>query len=162
MNLLLPKTIDNRYRGQWAALVLFVPVLAIKLLIGINISGLNPMIRPYDILQDVDGIPMDSFTTAAAYEIEFATAAWGGALVIIALFGVLTLVRYRALIPIAILMVLAEQSWRQVASITEKVMAGAPLLSSDGAQINLVFSAVLLVAFILALIPRKIFTSHDE
>jgi len=155
MTLLFPKLIDNRYRGQWAALVLFVPVLVIKLLIGINISGLNPMIKPYDILQDVDGIPMDSFTAAAAYEIEFATAAWGGALVIIALFGGLAVVRYRALIPVAILMLFLEQSWRQVASIMEKIMAGAPLLSSAGAQINLAFSAALLAALVLSIIPRK-------
>ena len=155
MNLLFPKLIDNRYRGQWAAFVLFVPVMVIKLLIGINISGLNPMIKPYDILQDVDGIPMDSFTAAAAYEIEFATAAWGGALVILALFGGLAMVRYRALIPVAILMLLLEQSWRQVTSITEKMMAGAPLLSSAGAQINLTFSAALLAALVLSIIPRK-------
>ena len=133
----------------------FVPVLVIKLLIGINISGLNPMIKPYDILQDVDGIPMDSFSAAAAYEIEFATAAWGGALVVIALFGGLAVVRYRALIPVAILMLFLEQSWRQVASIMEKMIAGAPLLSSAGAQINLAFSAALLAALVLSIVPRK-------
>ena len=155
MTVLFPKLIDNRYRGQWAALVLFAPILVPKPLIGFNIFVLKPMIKPYDILQDVDGVPMDSFTAAAANEIEFATAAGGGALAIIALFGGLAMVRYRAFIPVAILMLLLEQSWRQVASIVERIMAGAPLLSSAGAQINLVFSAALLTSLVLSTIPSK-------
>ncbi len=155
MNLLFPKAIDNQFRGRWIALVLFVPIVLMKIAIGWNVAGLNPYMSPYEILRDVDGVPMDSFARAAVSEIEYFGASWGVATVIIGLFGLLALIRYRAMIPLAILMVFLEQSWRQVASIAERLTANSNDALATGSLINIAFSILLLAALLLSIIPRR-------
>jgi len=131
-----------------------------KIAIGVNVAGLNPFVTPYEVLRDVDGFPMDSFSSEAVSAIEYITAAWGGSVIIIACFGLLTLVKYRALIPVAIFMLFVEQSWRQVTSILDRLASNADIPLAAGTLINMGFSAALLIAFILSVIPRKHSISH--
>ncbi|MBL4620131.1 MAG: hypothetical protein JKX88_08550, partial [Marinicaulis sp.] len=98
-SLLFPKVIDNKYRGQWLALVFFAPVLLLKIMMGFNVAGFNPALEVRDILQDVDGIPLDTYSTAAATDLVFFANAWGLSLFTICLVGVIALIRYRAMIP---------------------------------------------------------------
>ncbi len=111
VSLLFPKMIDNRYRGQWLALVCFVPVLLLKLAIGFKVAGINPAIKVHDILQDVDGIPLDTYSTAAVTDLIFFANAWGLSLLTICLVGVIALIRYRSMIPIAILLFYKNFKW---------------------------------------------------
>ena len=84
--LLFPKSIDNRYRGQWLALILFVPVLLLKLMMGFNVAGFNPMLDVRDILQNVDGVSLDAYSPEAASDIVFLANAWGFSLFILGVF----------------------------------------------------------------------------
>ncbi|MFN0022297.1 MAG: hypothetical protein ACKVS5_00195 [Parvularculaceae bacterium] len=154
--LLFPKTIDNAYHGQWLALLLFAPVLLFKGVIGFNVAGLNPAITTERILISADGVPLGSYPAEAVAEIVYASASWGFVMVLLALVAVLALARYRALIPLVILLFTAEQGFRQARAMMERMAEPA----SDAARslsfyINWGFTIALLLALALSLIPRK-------
>lgn len=158
LGLLFPKTIDNTYRGQWLALILFVPVLLLKLIMGFNVAGFNPTIEVRDILQNVDGIPLDTYSPEAASDILFMASAWGFSLFITGIFGVIALLRYRAMIPIAILLLTIEQAGRKAMSIAESGLRLGPEELTAGNIINWVLSAALVLALILSVVKRRLAT----
>ena len=154
LQLLFPKTIDNKYRGQWLALFLFVPVLALKTLMGFNVGGFNPAVKVRDVLQNVDGIPLDTYSAPAAADLVFFANAWGLSLFTICLVGIVALVRYRAMVPMAIFLLTFEQVVRKATSIAESGLQIGPDMSA-GNIINWVLSAALVLALILSIIPRR-------
>ncbi len=153
-SLLFPKVIDNKYRGQWLALVFFLPVLVMKLLMGFNVAGFNPAIAVRDILQDVDGIPLDTYSASAVTDLVFFANAWGLSLFTICLVGLLALIRYRAMIPIAILLLTIEQGGRKAMSVMESGLGIGPDMSM-GSIINWVLSVVLVLALALSVMRRQ-------
>ena len=153
--LLFPKTIDNNYRGQWLALLFFVPVLLLKLMMGFNVAGFNPTLDVRDILQNVDGMPLDSYSAAAATDIVFLANAWGFSLFVIGLFGVIALLRYRAMIPLAILFLTIEQVGRKAMSIAESGLRLGPDELTAGNIINWALSAALILALVLSMMRRR-------
>ncbi len=154
VGLLFPEVIDNKYRGQWWALVFFVPVLLLKLMMGFNVAGLNPVIAVRDILQDVDGIPLDTYSPAAVTDLIFFANAWGLSLLTICLVGVVALIRYRSMIPIAILLLTFEQVGRKAMSIAESGW-GIGSDMSAGNTINWALSFALLLALVLSIVRRR-------
>ncbi|NOX94958.1 MAG: hypothetical protein GXP04_07645 [Alphaproteobacteria bacterium] len=155
-SLLFPKVIDNKYRGQWLALVFFAPVLLLKIMMGFNVAGLNPAIDVRDILQDVDGIPLDTYSTQAASDLVFSANAWGLSLFTICLVGVIALIRYRAMIPIAILLLTVEQVGRKAMAmaIAESGLGIGPDMSM-GSIINWALSVALVLALALSMMRRR-------
>lgn len=149
MNLLFPAVIDNQYRGLWIGLALFVPVLTIKTLMGVNVGGLNPFMETAAILEGVDGVPLSQFSQAAVDEIIFATQSWGKALVVLCAFGWLALIAYRAALPLAIALLALEQFARSLPYWIENGVSLAP-----AGLINLGLSGALALAFICSLIRR--------
>ena len=154
LRLLFPTVLDNKYRGQWLALVFFVPVLLLKLMMGFNVAGFNPVMEVRDILQDVDGIPLDTYSTGAVTDLIFFANAWGLSLFTVCLVGVIALIRYRSMIPIAILLLTVEQVGRKAMSIAESGL-GIGSEMSAGSTINWVLSIALLLALLLATIRRR-------
>ncbi|MFV0276782.1 MAG: hypothetical protein ACK5HY_06310 [Parahaliea sp.] len=150
--LLFPRIIDNTYRGQWLALVLFVPLLLLKLAMGFNMAGFNPFLDPRQILQDIDGIPLDAYGSAAAADLVFFASAWAAGLLTIGLFGVIALVRYRAMIPLAFLLLTFEQIGRELVHFDS---FGAPDVLSTASLINWGFSGALILGFVLSIVPRR-------
>jgi len=153
-SLLFPKVIDNRYRGQWLALLFFVPVLILKLMMGFNVAGLNPALDARDILIDVDGIPLDSYSVEAASHLVFFANAWGLCLFTITVFGVIALIRYRAAIPIAIFLLAIEQLGRKAMSIAESGL-GLDWPMSMAGMINWGLSIALILALVLSMMRRQ-------
>ncbi len=149
---LFPKQFDNTYRGSIAAIVILAPLLLMKLVIGFNIAGFNPWVSNRHILMSVDGIPLDTFSSAAASEIVFSSAAWGLGLVILGLLGVLALVRYRSMIPLMFVFLAIEQIGRKAIAIINAPPAapeGGAL--AMGALINWAFLAAILLGLALSL-----------
>jgi hypothetical protein len=162
---LFPRSLTNAYQGSWVAVWLLAPVLIIKTLMGFNFSGLNPLINVGEILQSVDGVPLDTFSDEAAAAVMNSAHAWGVALFALCLFVWLILVRYRAGLPVAILVLLIEQVGRSGAgslrAITEEAAGSAT--PTAGALINLGLSAALAIAFVLSLLPvRRLQTDGDQ
>jgi hypothetical protein len=154
LSLLFPKVIDNKYRGQWLALVLFVPVLLLKIMMGFNVAGFNPTIEVRDILQNIDGIPLDTYSTAAATDLVYFANAWGLSLFTIGLVGLIALIRYRAMIPIAILLLTVEQVGRKAMSIAESGLRIGPDMTA-GNIINWALSVALVLALVLSIMRRR-------
>ncbi len=154
LSLLFPKVIDNKYRGQWLALVFFVPVLLLKVMMGFNFAGFNPAIEVRDILQDIDGISLDTYSAAAASDLVYFANAWGLSLFTIGLVGLIAFVRYRAMIPIAILLLTVEQLGRKAMSIAESGLGIGPDMSM-GSIINWVLSVALVLALVLSIMRRR-------
>ena len=113
MSNLLPKRIDNGYRGHALAIWLLIPIVLMKLAMGVNVAGLNPWISSRFVLQNADGIPVDTFPTEAGAAVVFLFASWGLALLVINLLGVVVLIRYRAMIPLVYLLLSIEQIGRK-------------------------------------------------
>jgi hypothetical protein len=154
---LFPRSLTNTYQGLWAALWLLAPVLLMKTVIGFNFSGLNPFVSVREVLQTVDGVPLDTFSPEAAATIVETAGAWGMALFALCLFCWLIVVRYRAGLPAAILVLLIEQLGRTGVG-TVRVVAdivATSELPAAGALINLAMSALLIIAFLLSLVRAR-------
>lgn len=145
---IFPRQIDNAYRGYWFAVWLLVPLVLLKLAMGVNV-----MINTRDIIEGVDGIPLSTFGAEAQKHLVFSFQAWALGLFLLAALGLLALVRYRAMIPLIYLLLLAENAGRKVIS----VASGSPLVGapSTATLINVLLIAALLIGFALSIGPAE-------
>lgn len=152
INRLFPKQADNTYQGHQAAVWLFVPMVLLKLAMGLNVAGLNPWISNRMVAETADGIPLESFGAEAASTVMFLFASWGLALFVLSLLGVVVLLRYRALIPMLYLLFSIEQFGRYWVAQTSPILRAAPSEGTTaGLLINWGFMAVLAIGFALSL-----------
>jgi hypothetical protein len=103
LNRLLPAQIDNRYRGHRLALWLLYPITLLNLVID-----LVSIFSPDGGAQSADGIPLDTFSAAAARAVVGVAAYLGLADLVLVVFSVLALVRYRAMVPLIYLVIVIE------------------------------------------------------
>lgn len=145
---IFPKQFDNLYRGHWLGLALFVAVVALK-----AIQGFNSVVWTHNIMVSADGIPVDSFGPVAASEAVLMFALLGMYLLVLPLIGVVALIRYRAMIPFMLLMLLVVQLGARLVhwlhpTVLETSGSPAPI----GLYVNLGILAVTLIAFLLSLL----------
>ncbi len=154
---LLPKRIDNGYRGHALAIWLLIPIVLMKLAMGVNVAGLNPWISSRFVLQNADGIPVDTFPIEAGAAVVFLFASWGLALLVINLLGVVVLIRYRAMIPLVYLLLSIEQIGRKGLAILHPIIRSGEGASgiSPGLWINWGLSAALVIGLILSLVSVR-------
>ncbi len=154
---LLPRHVSNDYQGWWLALCLLVPILLMKIVIGFNLSGLNPFVSVAEILRTVDGVPIDSFSPEAVRAVLASTKSWGMAMLTLCLFVWLIVLRYRAALPLAILALLFEQVGRTgggLVTLVHNMLAGSGPAAAGG-WINLIMTGALGQAFLLSLLTRR-------
>lgn len=159
---LFPRTLSDSYRGSGVALWLFVPVLIVKTLMAFNFMGANPFIDVSQVLERVDGVPMSTLTAPAVGSILDLASAWGAALLTLCLAAWIIIVRYRSGAPMAVLLILIEQLLRTGRDLTRealKLVHSATSLAS-GVWINMGITTMLVVALMLALIPRRNTSAH--
>lgn len=150
---LLPVQADNAYRGHALALLILAPILAVKLLMGLNLGGLNPWVSARQVIEQVDGVPLTSFPAAAADMVVFMYGAWGISLLVISLFGLVVLTRYRAFVPLLLCLLLLEQAGREVLSLGMAHSATAGITLAG--VINWGLSALLVAGLALSLFERR-------
>jgi hypothetical protein len=154
---LFPRSLSNAYQGSRWAIVLLLPVLLMKTLIGFNFSGVNPYVDVREILKTVDGVPLDTFSPQAVASVLDASGAWGAALFALCLLAWIILIRFRAGLPLAIMALLVEQLLRTGAdtlAVVQRIAAGTAQLA-PGAMINLGMSALLVSAFVFSLLAVR-------
>jgi len=100
---ILPRTIDNDYRGQKLAYVPFILLVLLRLVIGTN-----SIIHGYDVMTKADGVPLGTFPPAAVQALVSVWALLGLSRVIIGLFCVVVLLRYRSMIPLLFVVLLFQ------------------------------------------------------
>ena len=152
---IFPRQIDNTYRGHWLGIGLLAVVVLMK-----GTQGVASVFDTRDVLTTADGIPLDSYGAAAGETVIALTALLGFCLLVIALLGVVVLIRYRAMIPFMFLVQLIVQIGGRVllavnpidrSAETSMGFAGHPI----GFWVNLGILAMTLIGFILSLQDRK-------
>ncbi len=149
---LFPKQADNAYRGSPLAIWILVPILLMKLAMGVNVSGLNPWLSNRFVIEHADGIPISSYGPEAASVVMFLFASWGLGLLTISLLGVVVMIRYRAMTPLMYLLLMIDQLGRKaISQFSPIIRPAAPDGVSYAVLINWGFSAALVIGLILSL-----------
>lgn len=145
---ILPRRIDNTYRGHPLAVWLFLSVVVVKM--GI---ALGTIFNGRAAAQRADGIPLDSFGAAGAQAVVALFAIWGLAQLVLGLLGVLALLRYRAMIPFLFVVLLLEHLVRKWILLVKPIArTGTPA----GPYINLALLALMIVGLALSLRSRTL------
>lgn len=103
-NQLLPRQADNGFQGCKPALWIFVLILLI-----LTAMSVNSIFNGHSVAINADGLPLDTYTPEGAQAVVSFYAIWGGTQLIIVMLGIITMIRYRALVPLMFLMLLLEQ-----------------------------------------------------
>ncbi len=143
---LFPREIDNVYRALRPGLWLFALVVALKAIIGTN-SILNSRA----VATGADGIPLDRLGPTAEPIIISLFALLNVGQLVLALFGVLVLLRYRAMVPIAFLLFLFDHLARKSVAWLHPFETEA---EGPGFSINLALLAIMLIGLTLSLATR--------
>jgi hypothetical protein len=145
---IFPRQFDNAYRGHWLGLALFVLIVALKAL-----QGVNSMILTHRTMVGADGIPVDSFGPVAASEATLMFALLGMYLLLLPLLGLVALIRYRAMIPFLLLMLIVVQlGARGVHLLHPTIGETAGSAEPVGFYVNLGILAMTVIAFVLSLV----------
>jgi hypothetical protein len=134
---LLPRRMDNEYRGHKLALWLFGLVIAMK-----SAQSLAIIFNGYSTARDADGIPLDSFTPAVAQTVVAVFAQGSLWRLFFCLLCVLVLLRYRSAVPLMFGLLALNYLAAQLVSIFVPLpRVGAPV----GPLVNLMLFVVMLV-----------------
>ncbi|HUF17517.1 MAG TPA: hypothetical protein VMS12_05680 [Thermoanaerobaculia bacterium] len=129
---LLPRVIDNSYRGPKAALWLLCILAVIKVAMG-----LNSIFNGSFVLSSADGVPLATYPPPAAQTIVAIFALWALGQLLFALLAVLALVRYRTMTPLLFAILLAEHLGRKL------ILQFLPIIRSDAVPASLINAALL-------------------
>ena len=144
---LLPRSFDNTYRGHKLALWLFGLLILLKVLMGVN-----SIFNAYMVASSADGIPLDTFPPAAAQTITSLFALLGISNVVICLFSLLVLARYRAMVPLMFALLLLELMGKRMFLYVEPIFrTGTP----PSFYLNLVLLGVMSLGLVLSLLRRN-------
>jgi hypothetical protein len=134
---LLPKRLDNEYRGHKLALWLFGLVVALK-----SAQSLAILLNGYATARDADGIPLDTFSAEAAQTVVAVFAQGSLWRLFFCLLGGLVLLRYRSAVPLMLaLLALNYLSAQLVLQLVPLPRVGAPI----GPLVNLLAFVVMVV-----------------
>lgn len=147
---IFPKQFDNFYRGHWLAIWLLVPIVLLRLVIGAN-SILNTRL----VATTADGIPLDSFGAAGAEAVIALFALLGLYFVLLALLGILVLIRYRAMIPLMYLLLLAQQLGGRVLGLLHPIARSGASSAQLGSALILGILAATVLGFVLSLLGNS-------
>lgn len=140
---LLPRRIDNDYRGHRLALWILGALAVMKLPMGAN-----AIFNGREVAAGVDGIPLDAFPPDAARAVLALFAAWGLGQVLLGLACVLALVRYRAAAPIVFALLLVENVGRKTIF---WFLPSVPTATTANVVVNSVSVALMLAGLALSL-----------
>ena len=143
---ILPRQVDNSYRGHRLALWLFGVLVFMKTSIG-----LGTIFNGRHAAVSADGIPFNTFGTAGAQAFLSIFAAWGLAQATLGILCIVVLVRYRALLPFMYALLLLEHLCRKL------IFTVMPIERTDDAPgyvINLALVGLMIVGFMLSLRNR--------
>ena len=143
---LLPRTIDNSYRGSKVALWILGFVAAVRTAMSVN-SSLNGR----TVLVTADGVPLATYPADASRTVVALFAIWAWAVLLFAFIAVLALVRYRGLTPLVLSLFVLEHAGRKV------ILQSLPIVRSATAPaswINATLLSLMLLGLMLSLWRR--------
>lgn len=147
MGILFPRQASNDFGGHRSGLWIMGAVL-----LFLAAMSANSIFNGHYVATQADGLPLDSYTAGGAQAVLSFYAMWGVTQLVVVAFGVFTLLRYRSLVPLALLLLLLEQiAWQ----IVHHLMPIAKQGGSGGSAFVYGLLAVTFIGFVLALWPRR-------
>ena len=152
---LFPKQAGNAYRGHWLGAVLLAVVVAVK-----GLQGVVSVAMTDEIAKGADGIDVSQLNAAGVADLMLSIALIGFYIVTISLIGVLVLIRWRALVPLMLLVQLIAQLGARVVialhpiprlAAPENGFAGHPV----GFYVNLALLALTVLGLVLSLTGKR-------
>ena len=141
---LFPKQFDNSYRGPWLALV----ILGLLLFLRLAQTGLG-LVNPALVIRGPDGILLDTFNPPAQAAFIYVFRLLCFLNIVICLFGVLALVRHRAMVPLIYLILILLFAGQKLLSLLYPIPR-AP--DAPGGAMVLAMLAVTLLGGLLSLL----------
>ena len=147
MSHLIPQRIDSSYRGHQLALWIFGVVASVKIL-----QSLSVIFNGFSIAKGADGIPLETFTPAAARTVVALFALSALSRLFISLLCLLVLVRYRSAVTFMFAMQLLDYLARQlILHFVPLARTGTP----PGPIVNFVLFILTIVGLALSLWTRR-------
>jgi hypothetical protein len=151
---IFPTQVDNNYRGNRLAIWFLVPIILLRGLIGFN-----SIFFARSVATSADGVPLDSFTPAAAGTVLALFALLGLFSLLLALLGLVVLVRYRAMIPFLylFLFLLIQEVGNKAVLLAYPVTRSASSGAPAGSIVVFAILAMTLIGFVLSLTSSRNF-----
>lgn len=144
---ILPRSIDNTYRGQKVALWLLGFLVLIK-----SVIGVNSILNGADVMTRADGIALNTYPAAAAQNLIALWALLGLGHIVMAVLGVLVLIRYRGMASLMFaLLLLSHLGGKLIGQFHPIVRTGAP----PAFIVNFVLLTLIVVGLTLSLWRRR-------
>jgi hypothetical protein len=156
LNRIFPKQFDNTYRGHRFAIWLFAPVVLMELSMGAN-----SIINTRTVAMLADGIPLDRYSAGGADAVIALFALLGLCRVLLALQGVVVLIRYRAMIPFMYLVLLILGLGSKALLLVNPVAKSGVPSAQLGSAFILALLAMLLIGFVLSLQNKPVSPARD-
>ncbi|MCL2548283.1 MAG: hypothetical protein FWE76_03860 [Symbiobacteriaceae bacterium] len=142
--LLLPRAVDNSYKGKPFARYFFYLITAVTI-----IRSCIHILAPDGGAQSIATIPLDSYSPPAAAAVVYLFAVWGLSQLLLGGLYLVVCIRYRSFIPLMYLTVFIEYSTRIVIGWSKPVTI---LGTAPGALMNYVMAPLALVLMLLSMI----------
>src|SRR3954452_22645585 len=144
---ILPRSIDNAYRGSRLALWFLGLLVFIK-----SVIGVNSIVNGAEVMTKADGLALNMFPAAATQNLIALWALLGLAHIVMAVLGVLVLTRYRGMAPLMFaLLLLQHAGGRLVGYFHPIVRTGAP----PAFIVNFILLTSMVVGLALSLWRRR-------
>ena len=144
---ILPRTIDNTYRGSKIALWIFGVLLLLK-----TVMSVNSTFNGYTVLTTADGIPLDAYPPAAAGTIVAFFAIFALSQFVVCVLCAIALIRYRSAVPFMFALLLAEHLGRKlILQLLPVTRIGSPPAS----VIGYILLALMITGLALSLWPAR-------
>ena len=115
----LPGTIDNSYSGHKLGIWLMALIIVMKLGMGFPSMFIGSVTA-----QNAHKLNLDAFAPEASQILVLLLARSGLSTVVLALFCLLVLIRYRAMIPVTYVLILVEHAGRAFLLLKESAITG--------------------------------------
>ncbi|HEX8527108.1 hypothetical protein [Allosphingosinicella sp.] len=145
---LFPSHVDNEFGGYRAALWLLGLYVAIKIVMSVN-----SIFNAESVAVGGDGIPLDSFGPEAARAVLMLFALMSLGQLMLALIALVTLIRWRALVPAVYLLLIAEHLGRRF--IVHSYAVARTEATPVGAYVNYALLALLALGLVLSLLQAR-------
>lgn len=143
---IFPKVIDNHYQGAKLSQYLFYCLTAVTLW-----RSQHHLLAADGGAQSIATIPLDAFSSEAASTIIGVFALWGLSQLLIAFLYLLVSIRYRSLIPLMYIIMIAEYAGRLAIGMYKPVVTAG---DAPGALINLPMVLVCIFALLGSIYRR--------
>lgn len=143
---IFPARIDNRYRGHALARWLFVPITLQKVAMS-----LTHLLKADGGAQSISTIPLDTYSSSAAQNVIALFARMGLEQLVLGSLFMLVLFRYRAMIPLMYVLIVAHYLASRIVSEAKPLV----LAGTSGARTPaLVIAMLSAIGLVLSLIGR--------